>query len=595
MWRITSLVVVVLVTSTRCQSSDTLARLEADMRSMKQTIGLLTGQLMMQQLAHEEKIRSDGQSGLKQSRVTKIGTKNYHSESHTGFRHAAIHNHANHIRTAGMGEVIAVLNGVEFKTRHNDFQLKKPVENSKAFREVENIPFPDVPPEVLSKATLTAQIAELREWFKAWRDSDHSTRDYRKYFKPNLCYLEGYWTIPDGSDKIDEPFDSERHALDATSWHDLLQKIRFSAYSGRKDAGENFAYLPTKITEFINGSIPVYAQWGYRINCHPLKTEVPHSAFRLVDDLASRKSFGEGRNKTAQLASRAARFQINPRIGQKWYNPKQPWWEMRMSNREFMDTLMGEIPGLDNYGADLVDDAFNYKAIEIGTPYSPDAPAKNVAYYHRFYKEFAVGAMGVVDRKRSYSDESVFMAMNTQPQVAPSNLNYCKKNKCTNFQQRWSYAIPIEIIYTTPLSGWNPYNLAYHGFPWQDKISKANGRNGGFTSAKAYNGTGSATYYITPEAFFDGGEISQGDQADTAADVVGVLDPSGAMRRVKAAGVRIHLPDIPGVGTLRQRYPIAPIHGEGSPVWKELDALKDIVLAWRHNIPMFYDDFDFRL
>jgi hypothetical protein len=36
---------------------------------------------------------------------------------------AALHDHSNHIRTIGLGEFIAVLNGVEFRTRHNDFLL----------------------------------------------------------------------------------------------------------------------------------------------------------------------------------------------------------------------------------------------------------------------------------------------------------------------------------------------------------------------------------------------------------------------------------------------------------------------------------------
>ena len=31
------------------------------------------------------------------------------------------------------------------------------------------------------------------------------------------------------------------------------------------------------------------------------------------------------------------------------------------------------------------------------------------------------------------------------------------------------------------------------------------------------------------------------------------------------------------VGVVRLRYPIYPVHGEGNPVWKELNALKHIV------------------
>merc|ERR1739845_176187 len=38
------------------------------------------------------------------------------------------------------------------------------------------------------------------------------------------------------------------------------------------------------------------------------------------------------------------------------------------------------------------------------------------------------------------------------------------------------------------------------------------------------------------------------------------------------------IPAIEGLGPIRQRYPISPIHGHGSPVWKNLDALTDIVM-----------------
>ena len=50
-------------------------------------------------------------------------------------------------------------------------------------------------------------------------------RDYRKYFKPNLCYLEGGWTL--NSKTLDEPFQSDRHQLDASSWFDLQEKVRW--------------------------------------------------------------------------------------------------------------------------------------------------------------------------------------------------------------------------------------------------------------------------------------------------------------------------------------------------------------------------------
>ncbi|KAK7494996.1 hypothetical protein BaRGS_00013636 [Batillaria attramentaria] len=95
--------------------------------------------------------------------------------------------------------------------------------------------------------------------------------------------------------------------------------------------------------------------------------------------------------------------------------------------------------------------------------------------------------------------------------------------------------------------------------------------------AHAYNETDSKSYYLTPAAFFSGGERDR-DPADTAKGVAGVLDRQGNLRAVKASGMRITLPNIPDVGVMRTRYPIAPVFSEGSPIWKELEALRDIVL-----------------
>ena len=61
-----------------------------------------------------------------------------------------------------------------------------------------------------------------------------------------------------------------------------------------------------------------------------------------------------------------------------------------------------------------------------------------------------------------------------------------------------------------------------------------------------------------------------------------VLNSTGQANAVMASGTLILLPKIiPGQATegrVRIRYPIAPIHGEGSGVWKELEALKDVIL-----------------
>lgn len=152
------------------------------------------------------------------------GGKNYFSSSHTGRSFASSHDHSNNINTVGMGEFIAVMNGVEFRTRHNDYSLKQSVENDKTLNKVQDIEFPDVPPSVLKKTTIKEQVEEMRKYFKAFKDQDTSLREYKEYFKPILCYLEGAWTTSKGD--LDEPFESSRHHIDAKTWFELQEKVR---------------------------------------------------------------------------------------------------------------------------------------------------------------------------------------------------------------------------------------------------------------------------------------------------------------------------------------------------------------------------------
>ena len=306
-------------------------------KDIENLLNAITRQTMLQQFYTEQRVRSEGQSGLNILRQRRAGSKNYFTESHTGNSAAAIHDHANNIRTVGMGEFNAVMNGVEFTTRHNDYRLYMPHRTSKGYHQTEPIPFPNVPQAVLDKETIQEQIDEMREWFKSWRDQDTSKRNYTQYFNPILCYLEGAWTTAERH--VDEPFSSDRHFIDAKTWMELHQKIMFTSYSGSKSILENLSFLPTKIIDFVNETLPVFAQWNYRILCHPLKKDVPLKRLRVIEDLSSRMM--NERDIYRHKHSRGARFQLNSKDQEKFHD--------RPLNYEFLDELMEEIPGKDNY------------------------------------------------------------------------------------------------------------------------------------------------------------------------------------------------------------------------------------------------------
>ncbi len=91
----------------------------------------------------------------------------------------------------------------------------------------------------------------------------------------------------------------------------------------------------------------------------------------------------------------------------------------------------------------------------------------NTGYYHRVFKMPDLDAMGENTRRRGFNDRNIFMAETTNPRIASKSATFCRgrgrNRKCNEVTQRWTYAIPLEIIYLTPLSSWNPYNLEYKG------------------------------------------------------------------------------------------------------------------------------------
>ena len=142
--------------------------------------------------------------------------------------------------------------------------------------------------------------------------------------------------------------------------------------------------------------------------------------------------------------------------------------------------------------------------------------------------------MGLSFVHRGFSDENMFAAMTSQKEVAGleiPNPKKCRwvipkggrwkdrKRVCDIIHQKWTWAIPLEIIYLTPLQKWNPLKIEYKGHSKSEygKTVIANKRYGQCKKDEsgAFNGTNSVTYFRTPYAFFAGSEAGT-DPADTS-------------------------------------------------------------------------------
>ena len=173
---------------------------------------------------------------------------------------------------------------------------------------------------------------------------------------------------------------------------------------GTKSRLENLAYLPTTVMNFINDTIPLFAQWNYRIMCHPISRHVPLSQFKLVDNLAVRMS--QRKTRHAFENSRAGRFVLKE---------DTPGERRRGKDDTFLDKLMAEIPGKNNYAGHVYD-----KTIDGDVILGLDGKPRDVSRYHRGFKVDGKDAMGQGRYTRGFSDNDLFAAKTTQPKVTIS-------------------------------------------------------------------------------------------------------------------------------------------------------------------------------
>jgi len=581
------------------QAKDEISsRVDAVMSDVRQA---LTG-LMQAQWMAEESTRMAGGSGVTKVRTLTSGSQPYHSGSYTSPALMSMHNHANGWKTVGLGEFAAVVNGVSFRTRHNDYSLKMPHRTDSGYHATEHIPRPPVPPSVASLPDVDAQIQEMRTYFKAFKEQNVSLRDYRPYFKPILCYMETGWEKLDADD-LAEPFESDRHHIAATGWKDLVEKVRFFDLSGGKDTLENIPWLPTAVFEMdiVDGRLESrLAKWGYRILCHPIDGDVETARIHLVQDaLVRMHRQNRFRMEEEAFLARDARFRIDPRLPLDQVK-KDPEAEVQMG-RNYLDLLMEQIPGKNNYPADLRDDITHPTTVRL-EPYLPgdaDRPTKgtainaqhesgelNTGYYSRYFSG-SLDAMGRSNQRRGFNDPFLWAAMTTHERMANISMidsgsrirpgQVClvpgTSDPCPRVSQRWTYATPVELIYLTPLFEWNPYNL-----PTVESGADATGN--GQAESPLSAAIKRDTFYRTPAGFF--GSCAAGlseppDSADTDREALWVLDGGGVARQVVASGQQIVTRCIPGVGKLRLRYNIMPIHEEGATTYKEVKALEKLI------------------
>lgn len=516
---------------------------------------------------YAEMMRFQGQSGVCNVRqYTFGGTHAFHRPFNVGYSALSIHDHPNYRGMPGMGEFAAMLNGYYLRTRHNDYRLKKNAPAGSGFLRTVDIEPPAVPASVLAKATPAEQIIEMRKYMKAYADNDTSTVDFRNHFEWTMSYLE-CWFEPFES-SLNDTYDSFRHQIEADSMMKLLKKVlKFNA-GGHKNNAENIPFLSTPVRLISDQGNPVFVTLKHRICCvnvGNLRDFPKASVLELVDDWKSQARFDKPMSQLELESSRSTRYKLKQSTTDNA--------RVMSPTGSILDQFMSKVSGLDGEGANIEEQYKDHRG-QMETLYEFGAGKKlNAAYYNRFNSFLRRDASNRSNQRRGFNDPMLFIASTTQSKV----LNVSDEG--TNL--RFSYAIPIELILRTPLENFNPYSLP-------EKATKeeaaAGGKDG--SQAKPYNGWSKDLYnYHIPAAFFTDNKAN-GDPADTNLGKKYVNDASGAAQVVVASGIYTHLPEIQGVAVpqttdnrIRVRYPIFPVHQEGSHEHAEIQAIQERVKA----------------
>lgn len=237
---------------------------------------------------------------------------------------------------------------------------------------------------------------------------------------------------------------------------------------------------------------------------------------------------------------------------------------------------MEEIPGKNNDDSPINGEGFDNLILYSANPGKPAQTPLDASRYHRSYKLGQKDAMGTENTQRSFSDR-LYVAVTNKEEVVGLSLKYetpAKQQK--EIDVKVSYAMPFEVVFLTPLANWNPYNI-----PHESDCTDVRGTG---ALDNPYTATCPTLFFRTPQAVFTN-STQCGGGAVWGEEAYFFLRPNGEKVCLMASGIRSTIPPVHGQrGTIRQRFPIAGSHKDGSAAGKKLDAMEDSISIDRKNL-----------
>ncbi len=443
-----------------------------------------------------------------------------------GYRPLSVHDHSNYRYKCGMAERQGMANGFIYKSRHTDYNMRRP--KAGTYLSSELITLPTVPASVVG--TVAQQITEMQNYFQAMVDKNFSVYDYRPHFQWALSNEE-VW--PEAFvETITDTFDSDRHTVDASSVQEQVWKHWRDEYGGIMDRSENINVWPIVPMITSEAGDPELVTIKNRVTSQVVGDFGefhPDDVFSPREDVYSERRAGATPPpvESAQLRHRVLYSTSTKAL---------------RSTPGILDAMMTRCYGLEGYGANLVEtyydagDGESYNVANHGT-----TDTLNAATFTRFIGMPKPNASGRTDRRRGFRDPNLFCALTTHANVVGVSDGVR--------DHKYSWGIPLELEMLNPLMSWNPHNIPEKSDPTEG------GTLDGATAGTAYSGYHeSRYYYLTPDEFYNGDDPI--DPADTSS-AKWMLDGGGTPRLCRSSGPWVVLPPIANVtARVRGRYMI---------------------------------------
>lgn len=450
--------------------------------------------------------RAQGQTGILAAR-NYYTTNNSFKRRHTNpVSPSHIHSHPDYRGLVGSGEIQFVANGLVGQTRHRDYKLEESIQGSYlATRPIEQRPHS---PE-FKALSFNDQVIEMKSRFERYENGE-----FPEGFSFKISILE-VW-LEEFSPNLTETYASDRHQFETSSLEAAIELLNYHSTSGFKPVFENVTFEPT-VVRYVD---------------HKGDAKIGILKNRMVcTDLTS---MGDLRENLSVVNDPSA--VVGRRRTERWK------LDDCLDGWTIMDEIMSNVPGMDG-GGSVDTENYSYRGELLNIQKHDKSGDLNSSYYSRKGSR-SRGAGGLSSFNRGFSDPMLFVATTNHSQVSEQSIY--------GIHKRYSYAIPMELILSTPLDGWNP-----HEIPFKSVVS------GNGTQADPRDGYNYIkNYFINPiDVFTDppGGR----NPASTGVNTYYTTLPDGRVVKVAGSGEWVSLPAINGISTKR-RFPIYVEHQEGS-------------------------------